>query len=176
MIPSTASYMWRMCMPLYISFADRQSEDQPSAHAQARVQLLKLASDREIHCKPRRFGAAAMLHLEEDFLPADLPPETCQGLLDLCQRRCRTKARICNPSGSSMTMKVSNGRLRLTKASDTARKLWEPTLRAIAWGWPPAQCVPPQLQRCLKESAASQKHEGRLLSMIQARTNEDLTW
>ena len=42
--------------------------------------------------------------------------------------------------------------------------------------WPLAQCVLPQLRRCLKESAASQEDEGRLLSMIQALTDADLTW
>ena len=110
-----------------------------------------------------------------DILPESLTPDACQQLFDLCQRRCRTEGRIGDPE-DSLAITVSNGRLRLTNASETTRKLWEPTLRAIAHGWPLAQCVPPQLRRCLKESAASQEDEGRLLSMIQALTDKDLTW
>ena len=106
-----------------------------------------------------------------DILPESLTPDACQQLFDLCQRRCRTKARIGGPGGRSLAITVSSGRLRLTNASETTRKLWEPSLRAIARGWPLAQCVPPQLRRGLEDSAASHEGEGRLLSMIQAPTH-----
>ena len=111
-----------------------------------------------------------------DILPESLTPDACQQLFDLCQRRCRTERRIGDPGGRSLAITVSNGRLRLTNASETTGKLWEPSLRAIARGWPLAQCVPPQLRRGLEDSAASHEGEGRLLSMIQALTDKDLTW
>ena len=66
---------------------------------------------------------AVMLRLEEDPLPADLHPDTCQQLFDLCQRRCRTEAHIGDPGGRSLAIKVSNGRLRLTNADETTMKL-----------------------------------------------------
>ena len=91
-------------------------------------------------------------------------------------RRCRTEAHIGDPGRRSLAIKVSNGRLRLTKASETTKKLWEPTLRAIARGWPLAQCVPHQLPRGIEDSAASQKGEELLLGMIQALARADLTW
>ena len=115
-------------------------------------------------------------YMEEDVLSEDLHPDTCEQLFDLCQRRCRSEARIGDPGGRSLAIKVSNGRLRLTKASETTKKLWEPTLRAIARGWPLAQCVPHQLQRGIEDSAASQQGEELLLGMIQALTDADLTW
>ena len=73
-----------------------------------------------------------MLRLEENVLPESLQPDTCQQLFDLCQRRCRTEAHIGDSSGGVMRLRVSNGRVRLTSASETTKKLWEPTLRALA--------------------------------------------
>ena len=83
-----------------------------------------------------------MRRLEEDPLPENLHSDTCQQLFDLCQRRCRTEAHIGDPGGRDVAIRVSNGRVRLTSASETTKKLWEPTLRALARGWPPSQCVP----------------------------------